>query len=64
MFNSRSLWNNDRIQFARLLSEIESNPSTHINLDKLGESMDLNKDRVIELFERAENYFRKIKESI
>lgn len=46
------LWNNDLVQFARLLDEITATFS-EIDFPRLRESMDLPQERIDELFERA-----------
>jgi hypothetical protein len=59
----RPLWEDDKIQFARLLSEIRAN--THIAWEDhmdLVKSMDLDGDRIEELFDRAEKVWEKSKQ--
>lgn len=46
------LWANNAIQFARLLAEIQATFS-EIDYDALCESMDLTRDDIDELFDRA-----------
>lgn len=54
------VWENDSIQFPRLLSEIIA---THeLNLSVLAESMDLTVDDVNELMDRAQERWERIKE--
>lgn len=53
------IWNDNEIQFPRLLAEI--NATQELDLDILAESMDLSVDEVKELFERANNKFEDIK---
>lgn len=53
-------WNNNAIQFPRLLSEIYANCT--IDLDTLCESMDLTPAEIMEIFERADNEWQAIKE--
>lgn len=48
-------WNNDLVQFARLLCEIAA--TQDVDFDALSESMDLPKQCVDELFERAHVVF-------
>lgn len=52
----KPLWEDDRVQFARLLAEINA---THSEIDfaALEESMDVQRDDIDELFERAEAVF-------
>lgn len=59
------IWDNDLIQFARLLAEINANvafPST--DLKALCESMDLPVDRVNELFDRADKVWEESKKRL
>ncbi len=56
------IWNNNEIQFPRLLAEI--NATQELDLDALAESMDLSVDSVKELFERANDKFEDIKTKI
>jgi hypothetical protein len=53
-------WNDDAIQFARLLAEI--NATQELNLEELCDSMSLTEDEVNQLFERAHEAWEKIKE--
>ena len=55
-------WEDNEIQFARLLSELYA--TQNIDYGLLKESMDLEKFEIIELFERAEKKFQKIKDSV
>ncbi|MCK9433697.1 MAG: hypothetical protein M0R32_02475 [Candidatus Cloacimonetes bacterium] len=56
-------WKNDRIQFARLIAELEmAGAFTRKNLmQDLCESMDLTEKEVLEIVERASNRFDEIK---
>ena len=56
------IWNNNEIQFPRLLAEI--NATQELDLDALAESMDLSVDSVKELFERANDKFEDINTKI
>lgn len=51
------LWNNDPVQFARLLSEIAATQDTldipALDIPALAEAMDLDISDVVELFDRA-----------
>lgn len=50
-----SLWDNDLVQFARLLCEINAEVDISSGeLRRLAESMDLDPDEVRELFDRAD----------
>jgi hypothetical protein len=53
------IWENNNIQFARLLSEIYS--TQEIDFDVLSESMDLSHDDITDLFNRAETEWQNIK---
>tara|TARA_R100000234_G_scaffold114746_1_gene90127 strand:+ start:120 stop:320 length:201 start_codon:yes stop_codon:yes gene_type:complete len=59
-------WNNDLIQFARLICEINATqPQPFGNLDcaALCSEMDLEQDEVNELFERAHEVWEDFKEN-
>ena len=63
---TKSLWENDEIQFARLLCEMVASHSLSASqwedfLKDVARSMDLEPDRVNELFERANTVFEKSK---
>lgn len=55
-----TLWDNDLIQFARLLDEIRATQE-NLDYDSLCESMDLEPDDIDELFERAMKVFERAK---
>ncbi len=59
----KTLWENNKIQFARVLSEIHYNGLTDEQYSKLCASMDLTSDQLDELFDRAlgvwENHLEK-----
>ena len=58
-------WNNNKIQFPRLLAEIASSSAlTDEVMSELRESMDLSNDEINELFDRAQNEWNRIKEEI
>ena len=55
-------WDNDRIQFARLIAEIEANGGfTKSLLSDLCVSMDLNHDDVCQIIDRAQTFWDKTK---
>ena len=54
----RDLWLDDKIQIARLLSEINYIGLTDGQLEQLEVSMDLEREFIFEIFDRAENIFR------
>jgi len=56
------LWNNNSIQFPRLIAEIAA--TQELDLESLSESMDLTIDEVKELFERADVEFEAIKKAL
>ena len=56
----KNLWEDDKLQFARLLCEIQATQSK-LNIKKLSEAMDLDKENIAELFERANNVFENSK---
>lgn len=56
-------WSNDDIQFPRLLSEIYAAIDfTEEQWEELCLSMDLDKERIFEVFERADATWQRIKE--
>jgi hypothetical protein len=55
-------WNNDSIQFPRLIAEIEA--TQELNFGELCDAMDLEEDQVAQLFGRAQMAWEAIKESI
>lgn len=54
-------WENNKIQFPRLLAEINAVGLFKKQIEGLCDSMDLTKDEIQELFERAEIEFEKEK---
>ncbi len=56
-------WNDDSIQFARLLAEINATQND-LDLRALAESMDLSIDEINELFDRADIAWEKVKKSL
>jgi len=65
LFDDVSLWDNNRVQFARLLSEIYANIElTDEQWRSLEESMDLSRDEILSLFERADEVFQKSKRRV
>lgn len=58
-------WNNNQLQFARLLSEIYANIEFTDEMWKfLEDSMDLSRDEILSLFERADTEFQNHKLSL
>jgi len=57
---SNEKWKDNSIQFPRLLSEIMA--TQELDMEALGESMDLTLTELEELFSRADTEFEKIKE--
>lgn len=55
-------WEDDCLQFARLLAEIRAVGLTHDQMLALSVSMNLHKDYVEEIFARAKNRFEEIKQ--
>ena len=55
-------WNNDKVQFARLLCEIAA--TQELDVDELMESMDLSEEGIQELFDRADAVWEHAKEGI
>jgi hypothetical protein len=58
-----SLWDDDRIQFARLISEIAA-VQDNLDWEGLCDSMDLTAAELDDLFERAHVVWERAKESI
>lgn len=58
-----SIWGDDNVQFARLLSEIHAAGLTDEQVLTLSESMDLAPAQIQELFERAETSFEESKQT-
>lgn len=56
-------WDDDSIQFPRLLCEIMATQE-NIDFERLAESMDLEHDRIHELFDRANTAWEKAKEKV
>ncbi len=56
------LWENDLIQFARLLTEIRA--TQKIEFDVLEEAMDLNPKEISKVFDRADKVFNTVKKTI
>ncbi len=55
-------WNNNRLQFARLISELESvGTFTNDTIQSLCEEMDLTSTEVCEIISRAQQEFDKAK---
>lgn len=54
------LWDNNLIQFARLLSEINATQDS-IDFDALCESMNLEREEINELFDRANDVWEEAK---
>lgn len=57
--NTNPLWDDNAIQFPRLLCEIMA--TQDLNLDVLAESMDLNVADVTDLFDRADDAWERAK---
>ena len=55
------LWNNDKIQFIRLLAEIHALGLCHEDKNVLCSSMDISRTQLEELFQRAENQWEELK---
>jgi hypothetical protein len=56
------LWNDDKIQFARLLYEIEL--TQNLDYEALEQEMDLDTEELDELFERARTTIDEVKKNI
>jgi hypothetical protein len=61
----KNLWNNDTVQFARLISELEAAGAfTNNVVETLCESMDLSVGEIDEIVERAQNSFDEVKSNL
>lgn len=58
--DNNTVWNNNLVQFARLLAEI--NATQEIDRDALLESMDIRPSELDELFDRAHDVWEKAKD--
>ena len=56
------LWNDDKIQFARLLYEIEL--TQDLDYEALEQEMDLDSEELGELFERARECIEEVKRNL
>ena len=56
-------WNNDAIQFPRLLAEIWAVGLTEEQIKDLCVSMDVKPKHIHEIFQRAERHFERLKPS-
>lgn len=61
---SVDLWENDEVQFARLLAEIKMAGLPPETLEALKVSMDLKTDQICEILDRAEVRFERLKEQL
>ena len=61
----KPLWENDLIQFARLVAEIDYEGGyTSTLLRRLEDSMDLEKDEIFEIVDRAKSVFEQSKRKL
>ena len=60
--NRADLWNDDKIQFARLLYEIEL--TQDLDYEALKQEMDLDAEELDELFERARECIEEVKRNL
>lgn len=58
-----STWHNNAVQYPRLLAEIVATQDS-LDLDALAESMDLTREEVAELFDRAQDEWEDIKQGV
>ncbi len=62
MNESNNKWENNELQFARLIAEIEANGGFSEQLvQDLCSSMDLEKDQIFSLVDRAQDFWDKAK---
>ena len=59
----KNLWENDLIQFSRLLAEINAIGLTREQYEELSASMDLEIESINELFDRAINAWNEYKKN-
>jgi len=58
-------WNNNELQFARLICEIVANVNlTQADADAIRDSMDLTREQFDELFDRANDVWERAKASV
>lgn len=60
----KHLWDRDDVQFPRLLAEIKAIGLTPEQMRNLSASMDLSKEDIHELLDRAEETFDAVKEQL
>lgn len=63
-YRTKSRWDQDRLQFPRLLAELRAIGLTDDQYRELEASMDLSRGYIDELLERAETKWQKIKVTI
>lgn len=61
--NPETNWNNDNIQFPRLLAELRAIGLTPEQYEFLNESMDVDREQVDEILERSEVVWQEIKDA-
>ena len=54
MTNVNPLWEDNSIQFPRLIAELLASDTFTFNIEDLKESMDLEEEDILELFDRAQ----------
>ena len=64
MTKKSDLWKNNAVQFPRLLAEIRAMGLTRIQYDELQAEMNLSRDEIDELLERAETEWQSHKERL
>jgi len=57
-------WENNKIQFPRLIAELEAAGAIQNAMGDLKNSMDLSEDEILELVERASNEWDKIRRKL
>jgi hypothetical protein len=62
--DDEDLWKKDAVQFPRLLAEIRAIGLTTTQYGELNESMDLSRNEIDELLERAETEWQKLKAKV
>jgi len=58
-----SRWHNNELQFARLLCELVANVDD-LHVDEVAASMDLTREEINELFDRADSVWEKAKREV
>lgn len=64
MTNVNPLWEDNSIQFPRLIAELLASDTFTFNIEELKESMDLEEEDILELFDRAQGEWDEITDAL